>query len=427
VCRASAGAIELLSTGRVPADHWDWQFGVAFRWDKDEEDGGDGGAGAGEGGELSKMVHTEVEAAAPAPPRAGASGPVPGVPLASPFDLVAADGLASAFTNHVRGYQGLLDYVWLEAGALEVRRLVPLPSEEELGGYLPSRRFPSDHLAVVCELRVKRTHTGRLAAASPEGGGGGDSGGGGEGEAECGGGSVSRGGGGGEDGGDAAGGGAVLPAAMHNVGVAARLLRRGGVIAAPTDTLYGLAACAADGAAIARLYAAKGRPGSKPLAVCVADHADVARYVHVDHLPPGLLEGLLPGAVTLLLARRADAPLSPALNPGVAALGVRIPAAAFLRAAARQHRGALALTSANPSGAPSSVAAGEFRALWPRCDAVFDGGALGAGREGSTVVDLSVAGRFRVARRGAELEATLRALRETYGLTELQEGEGEAR
>lgn len=79
-----------------------------------------------------------------------------------------------------------------------------------------------------------------------------------------------------------------------------------------------------------------------------------------QHLPDGLLEELLPGPVTLLLQRRPEAPLAAELNPGVSAIGIRIPAAPFIRAVCRQHRSALALTSANISGGTSSIEVAEF-------------------------------------------------------------------
>lgn len=81
----------------------------------------------------------------------------------------------------------------------------------------------------------------------------------------------------------------------------------------------------------------------------------------LQHLPKGLLEDLLPGPVTLLLRRLPDAPLAPELNPGVDAIGIRIPDAPFIRAVCRQHRSALALTSANVSGGLSSVEVAEFQ------------------------------------------------------------------
>lgn len=74
--------------------------------------------------------------------------PITGIPLSVPFQLRSADGLQTPFTNYVRGYSGLLDYIWYEPSRLKVERAIPLPSLEEVQGYLPSQRFPSDHLSV---------------------------------------------------------------------------------------------------------------------------------------------------------------------------------------------------------------------------------------------------------------------------------------
>lgn len=389
------GAIELLSQGKVPSDHWDWAFGVDFKWERDEEDGS-ADAGVKEGGEVEKMVHTEVEGRRPSSPRSPCEI-VPGVALEAPCALVAADGLRSGVTNYVKGYQGLLDYVWIEPGAMEVAQLVPVPSTDQLGGYLPSQRFPSDHLAVVADLCfVPET-------SSP--------------------GSTSTGGAVKMPAVEDVQGGAVLPAAFCNVGIAAKAMRQGALLAVPTDTLYGLAVCATDGAAIERVYQVKGRAEHKPLAVCLADVDDIPRFVEVGHLPEGLLEDLLPGPVTLLLRRKVDAPLSPKLNPGVASLGIRIPDSQFIRAVCRQHRGGLALTSANPSGASSPVSVAEVERLRPLCDAVFDSGVLGQAREGSTVVDLTEPGQFTIVRPGSAQDATVEMLVGKHGLRQATDAE----
>ncbi|PSC75583.1 2, 5 -phosphodiesterase 12 [Micractinium conductrix] len=441
------GAIELLSKGTLHSDFWDWWYGAEFKWDRGEEGesgAADGAAAAGgaaaavagdadvsgaadalpssdEFGEVAKQVHSAVEHAAPPGSPAAHSSPgagnrqqfVAGVELDIPFRLRSADGLRTPFTNYVQGYQGLLDYIWYEPSALEVVREVPLPTLAEMGGtegYLPSQRFPSDHLPVVFDLRFRAEGAGDAAASSAAGGaaarGGGAAGSAG---ADGGGGSAAA------DGGSA-GAGNVLPAALYNVGAAAEALARSEVLAVPTDTLYGLAACANSSSAVAHIYATKQRGDHKPLAICVADVGEVGRYGDTQHLPKGLLEDLLPGPVTLLLARLPGAPLAPELNPGVDAIGIRIPDAPFIRAVCRQHRSALALTSANKSGGLSSIAVNEFQELWPACSLVFDGGALDAGRSGSTVIDLATPGQFVISRRGAGFARTMQLLQEKYGL-----------
>lgn len=89
-----------------------------------------------------------------------------------------------------------------------------------------------------------------------------------------------------------------------------------------------------------------------------------------------------------------------------------------MRAVCRQHGGALALTSANLSGEPSPLEASNFEALWPACAVVFDGGIIEADRAGSTVVDLSAPGTYRIVRAGIAQEAT-EALLQKAGLVRL--------
>jgi len=209
--------------------------------------------------------------------------------------------------------------------------------------------------------------------------------------------------------------GKVVPAERTSVDMVVKALTNGKVVSIPTDTLYGLAASATNSTAMQALYDIKGRASDVPLAICVADIEDVGLYGHTSHLPAGLLAALLPGPVTLLLTRRVDSPLSPELNPGVPSIGVRIPEASFIRDVARGCGTALALTSANVSGRTSTVAVHEFRPLWEHCAYVCDGGDLGAGRSGSTIVDISLPGRYIVLRDGSALAHTT-SIVEAYGL-----------
>lgn len=191
------------------------------------------------------------------------------------------------------------------------------------------------------------------------------------------------------------------------------------IIALPSDTLYGLAGDACSKKSVERIYEIKGRDLSKPLAVCVSDVDDVALYATTHHLPRGMLRDLLPGPVTLILPRGEDSPLDRSLNPGIESIGIRIPDSYFIRKVARNFKGALALTSANTSGQKSTVSTEEFKDLWGKCGAVFDGGDLKEGREGSTIVDLTKEGQFSVVRKGSALVETVSILREKYKLEEI--------
>lgn len=215
--------------------------------------------------------------------------------------------------------------------------------------------------------------------------------------------------------GDASVSGVVLPARQEVYSDAVRALGDGQVVAVPTDTLYGLACDASSPEAIRRVYEIKERKLSSPLAVCVADVEAVGVYGETAHLPPGLLPSLLPGAVTLLLPRRESGRLSETLNPGVDSLGIRIPESDFIRGLSRAFGGALALTSANTSSHASTVRVEEFEHLWRYCAFVFDAGTLPGGRAGSTIVDLTREGVFKVVRPGSVLQKTRETLAE-FGL-----------
>lgn len=88
------------------------------------------------------------------------------------------------------------------------------------------------------------------------------------------------------------------------------------------------------------------------------------------------------------------------MNPGLESIGVRVPDSNFVRVIARGLESALALTSANLTGLPSSVCVKDFENLWEHCAYVYDGGVLPSGRAGSTVVDLTRLGKFKILRPG---------------------------
>ena len=95
-----------------------------------------------------------------------------------------------------------------------------------------------------------------------------------------------------------------------------------------------------------------------------------------------------------------------------------MPDSNFIRGVCRAHGGAIVLTSANISGGSSPTNVADFRELWPLCAVVFDAGALGADRAGSTIADLSQAGSFRVVREGSEPASVRHVLTEQFGLIE---------
>lgn len=218
--------------------------------------------------------------------------------------------------------------------------------------------------------------------------------------------------------------GRVLRATNANAAEAARVLREGGVVAVPTDTIYGIAAHAGINDSVSRLWDLKGRPTTLPIAVAVHDVDAIARCARVEHLPQGLLHALLPGPVTVLLPRLEgkSAELASTLNPGVSTIGVRVPHDDFIRVVLAELKAPVALTSANASGASSTLAVDEFEHMWPNLDAVFDGGRIASGRSGSTIVDLTDAKadgtpwNFRVVRDGSALSPTVETVQKYGGV-----------
>ncbi len=188
---------------------------------------------------------------------------------------------------------------------------------------------------------------------------------------------------------------------------AATLLRDGGLVAIPTETVYGLAVRADDAAAVARLFTAKGRPSDNPLIVHVATPADVTSVAReLTPLARRLLDRFAPGPLTVVLPARDDLPR--AVTGGLDTVAVRIPdhpvALALLRASGLP----LAAPSANRSGRPSPTRAEHvLDDLSGRIDAVVDAGPTRIGLE-STVVDARGTG-WRILRAGAIGEEELAA------------------
>ncbi|CAN6440540.1 unnamed protein product [Victoria cruziana] len=194
--------------------------------------------------------------------------------------------------------------------------------------------------------------------------------------------------------------GMVLPANELHIEEAVHALKSGHVIAVPTDTLYGLACDACSVSAVKRIYEIKGRKLASPLAICVGKVSDICRFAVTENLPNDLLESLLPGPITVVLLRGDSSNLEKSLNPGLDSIGIRVPDAKFIQAVAQGFGSAIALTSANLSGQPSSIHIKDFEDLWPLCPYVYDGGQLPAGRSGSTIVDLTWPAKYKILRPG---------------------------
>ncbi|XP_021720356.1 yrdC domain-containing protein, mitochondrial-like [Chenopodium quinoa] len=208
--------------------------------------------------------------------------------------------------------------------------------------------------------------------------------------------------------------GVVLPSAKEFAEQAIQSIKSGKVIAVPTDTLYGFACDACSREAVNRIYEIKGRKLTSPLAICVGDVSEINRFAFTNHLPDTLLDALLPGPVTLVLRRGEASILEKSLNPGIDSIGVRVPDSDFIRIIARGSGSALALTSANLTGHRSSVCIKDFESLWGHCAYVYDGGELPMGRAGSTIVDLTSPGKYKIIRPGSAREETIEILKKHF-------------
>ncbi len=167
------------------------------------------------------------------------------------------------------------------------------------------------------------------------------------------------------------------------------LLRAGGIVAVPTDTVYGIAADMALPDAIERLFAAKGRPPEKAVAVLLADAAQAGELGAVSPAAAALATRFWPGGLTLVLPVRPEARLPRVLAGGAPTIGVRVPDHPAPRALAAAL-GPLPTTSANRSGEPDARDAAEIlERLGGSLALVLDGGPIRGG-QASTVVDCTL-------------------------------------
>ncbi len=169
---------------------------------------------------------------------------------------------------------------------------------------------------------------------------------------------------------------------------AAALLRNGELVAFPTETVYGLGGDARSDLAVARIFAAKGRPRFNPLIVHVPDLAAARQIAIFDDIAEDIAAAFWPGPLTLVLPLRPSAALSPLVTADLPSVAIRIPAHPIAQALLRAFGGPLAAPSANPSGRISPTrAAHVLDGLAGRIAAVLDGGPCDVGVE-STILGL---------------------------------------
>jgi L-threonylcarbamoyladenylate synthase len=170
------------------------------------------------------------------------------------------------------------------------------------------------------------------------------------------------------------------------VAAAADTLAQGGLVAFPTETVYGLGTDATNPAAIARLYQAKGRPAFNPLIAHVGDLAAARKIARFDAAATALGEAFWPGPLTLVLPKTEDCSVADLATAGLDTVAVRIPAHAIARDILRVFGGPVVAPSANISGHVSPTTAAHVHSdLAGRIDLIVDGGAVDVGVE-STIV-----------------------------------------
>lgn len=191
---------------------------------------------------------------------------------------------------------------------------------------------------------------------------------------------------------------------------AAQTLRAGALVVMPTETVYGLAADATNPTAVARLYAAKGRPSFNPLISHVLDVDEAARHAALHPQARLLAERFWPGALTLVAPRRSDSPICELACAGLTSVALRAPAHPVARALIAAAGTPLAAPSANKSGRLSpTLAAHAAEDLGDEVEIILDAGPCNLGVE-STVVAVAGDGQVTLLRPGAITRAQIEAL-----------------
>ena len=202
----------------------------------------------------------------------------------------------------------------------------------------------------------------------------------------------------------------VVAADAAGIAHAVQVLRDGGLVALPTETVYGLAARADRDESAAAIYRAKGRPSFNPLIVHVRDLAQARELADFDARAEALAKAFWPGPLTLVLPRKASACLAGAVTAGLPSVALRCPAHPVMQQVLEQAGLPLAAPSANASGTVSPTCAEHVLAtLDGKLDMVLDAGPCAAGVE-STIVAVRQGGGWQILRPGPIGEEAIAAL-----------------
>lgn len=175
----------------------------------------------------------------------------------------------------------------------------------------------------------------------------------------------------------------------ETIAEAAEIIRGGGLVAFPTETVYGLGANALDGIAVAKIFAAKNRPAINPVIIHVANRADAEKYVVCDDRAKGLMAAFWPGPLTLILPKREEGGVSDLVSAGLPTIAIRMPHHPVALSLIEEAGVPIAAPSANASGEPSATTPRHvLDSLGSNAPFILAGGACEVGLE-STVLDLS--------------------------------------
>lgn len=186
---------------------------------------------------------------------------------------------------------------------------------------------------------------------------------------------------------------------------AGEILRSGGLVVFPTETVYGLGADATDETAAARIYAAKGRPSDNPLIVHIENPTDAQKYAVTGEIYDKLAEAFMPGPLTVVMPVKDTIPST--VTAGLSTVAIRCPSHPVARALLRAAGVPIAAPSANLSGSPSPTCARHVAEdMTGRVEMILDGGDSEIGLE-STIVKIEEDGSLTLLRPGAITPAML--------------------